>query len=187
MSLEVNSALMKISNEESQKSVALLDIPGALKLSAIYLPKLIKQYITPKETGLVVFVLDSSSIFKNASAVAKQFHDLLQLLVHRQSNEIHILVACNKSDSFTTMPAKSIQDKLTTELASLATDSSAQLRTVAASDDDEASNELLGFTSTDKFTFEKLEQYKGIAVTFLSGSALKGKTEDWGEWIRLNV
>ena len=187
MSLEVNSALMNLSNEESQKSIALLDIPGALKLSAIYLPKLIKQYIRPKATGLVVFVLDSSSIFKNASAVAKQFHDLLQLLVHQQSNEIHILVACNKSDSFTTMPAKSIQVKLAAELASLATDSSTQLRTMAAGDDDEVSNEFLGFTSTDKFTFEKLDQYKGINVTFLCGSALKGKIQDWEDWIRQNV
>lgn len=157
----------------------MVDTPGHAKLRHIAMAELDK----PKVRGLV-FVVDSAD---DMTKVAEYLHDVLLALQKRAGKEkISLLIACNKNDLFTALPATRIKAMLEKEITRIRESRAKGLRDsgVAGVDavDADDENEWLGEGGKGEFKMEMMEEV-GVDVTFKGGSVGKGDCAHWRQWL----
>ncbi|KAK9473816.1 signal recognition particle receptor beta subunit-domain-containing protein [Dipodascopsis tothii] len=146
--------------------------------------------LQPAESLLgVVFVVDASAMARPeaAHAAAQYLYDILALTERRRGGA-SVLVAANKAELFTAVPAKRLRSLLEDEITKIARTKARAVSGVersalgAAADDDDAPALWAGAPGAP-FRFEVLES----EVTALSGSVETGKIEPWVRWMEERV
>jgi len=134
------------------------------------------------DTRGVVFVVDASA--QEWSDTAEYLYGVLlrlQLLQDAPGNKrevIPVLVACNKSDLFTALPAGRIRSVLEGEVEKVREGRS---KGIVGVGEEEEEVEVLG--GVGRFTFESLEEL-GVKVVFKGASTSKdGWRVPLGEWV----
>jgi len=160
----------------------MVDTPGHAKLRHIAMGELNKP-TTSKVKGLI-FVVDSAD---EMAKVAEYLHDVLLALQKRAGKEkIRLLIACNKNDLFTALPATRIKAMLEKEITRIRESRAKGLRDSGVSGvdavdvDDE--NEWLGEGGDGEFKMEMMEEV-GVDVTVKGGSVDKGDCAHWRQWL----
>lgn len=175
----------------------LIDTPGHGKLRL----EQALNFITRPGTGLrgVIFMLDSAAIESSDSPVSKDtaqyLHDVLLVLQKRpklvkkaKAEDVKVLIAANKQDLFTALPANAIRRRLQDEIERVRSSKRRGVTAVDAKDDDvEDEDATLGGGGEGVFTFEMLEEEFGIVVDVVGG-AVKGDEDGtgvrkWEEWL----
>lgn len=172
----------------------MIDTPGHGKLR---LEQGLSHLQDPAIRG-VIFVVDSSVLDATDAAplrdTASYLHDVLLALQQRitgkgtstAKSEIPVLVAANKQDLFTSLPAGAVKDRLQTEIERVRSSRSKGLSTVGkeTSTDEE---EVLGGGGEEKFSFKLMKDEYEIEVEVVGG-AVRGDipskgVRKWEEWI----
>lgn len=148
----------------------------------------------------VIFVVDSSVMDSSDSSASRDaaayLHDTLLALQRRTTGKgsvkgkapIPLLIAANKQDLFTSLPAGAVSQRLQSEIERVRVSRAKGLSAVGQdADADEDDDDVLGGGGEDQFTFKLLEDEYGIKVDIIGGSvkgqeAGKGVTR-WEEWI----
>ncbi|KAF8476110.1 signal recognition particle receptor beta subunit-domain-containing protein [Kalaharituber pfeilii] len=158
-----------------------MDTPGHAKLRHIAYEELKRPGNNIK--GLI-FVLDSAEEMAKA---AEYLHDvLLALQKAGGKKKMRLLVACNKNDLFTALPASRIKTLLEKEITKTRESRSKGLMDsgVTSTDgvgaDDE--NEWLGEGGEGEFKMEVMEEV-GVEVSLKGGSVETGECEYWRQWV----
>ncbi|CCH58827.1 hypothetical protein TBLA_0A10490 [Henningerozyma blattae CBS 6284] len=183
----------KLSN--SNNSFTLIDYPGHIKLHY----KLLNNLKNFKNLKGLIFLVDSTIDPKNLTDTAQFLYDILVITENTKyfNNGVDILLACNKSELFTSRPVKKILETLEFEIdkiikrqksslgsASTVLASGIQRKGRSNEDDDENNdgtdsplfNAVIG---SQGFKFSALEGTFDV----LDGSVQKNKTSKWEEWI----
>jgi signal recognition particle receptor subunit beta len=178
----------------------LLDTPGHGKLrsTAALTPSTISD---PNLYG-VIFQVDASALDSAAylTDVATYLHDTLLALLKRRKSKtlkkdartrnIPVLIAANKQDLFTALPAGSVREKIEAEIQRIRESKRRGVVGVDAREDDvgDEDEEVLG-GSDQKFSFKALDDEEGadLRVEVIGGSvggdeAGKG-VKSWELWI----
>ncbi|CCC70722.1 hypothetical protein NCAS_0F02380 [Naumovozyma castellii] len=184
MSQEVS----KVENVDDEFN--LFDFPGHFKLRY----KLFDQLKNLKKVSGVVFVVDSTVDPKELTKTAEFLLDVILVTESRKEDEIDILIACNKSELFSSRPPLKIKEALEREIDKIIVRKKKSLSDVkgkASSNDDDdeemmndndngASLEILNeLGSTKAFKFSLLDG----SVEAISGSVSKKNIDGWNQWI----
>lgn len=171
----------------------MIDTPGHGKLR---LEESLAHLQNPTLRG-IIFVVDASILDSADTAAlrdtASYLHDVLLALqlrvtgkgTSKAKSEVPVLVAANKQDLFTALPAGAVRDRLQTEIERVRNSKAKGLTTVGkeGSEDDE---EVLGGGGEEKFSFKMMQEYQ-VEVDVLGGAARSeeaGKgVRKWEEWI----
>ncbi len=131
---------------------------------------------------------------------AEYLHDLLLLLQTRSTKakssrapqELPILIAANKLDLFTALPAVLVKTSLESEITKIRTsrdkglfDSGVDMNEMDAGEE----KDWLGGSSDGKFEFSQLEEFN-VPVTILGGNVVgpnRPDVEKWWDWIGSNL
>ncbi|BFZ59369.1 hypothetical protein YB2330_000377 [Saitoella coloradoensis] len=161
----------------ADRTARLVDLPGHPKLAHLFEAELALN--TPK--GLV-FVIDSAALARPDAirAVAEQLYALFVRL-QKVKTAVPVLIACNKSDLFTALPAPRVKTLLEAEIEKIRKIRSAEIS--LAEGEDEEDKELLGWEGED-FKFGMLE---GTEVEVVSGSVDKNEVQAWKDWMAERV
>ncbi|ODQ54516.1 P-loop containing nucleoside triphosphate hydrolase protein [Saitoella complicata NRRL Y-17804] len=161
----------------ADRTARLVDLPGHPKLAHLFEAELALN--TPK--GLV-FVIDSAALARPDAirAVAEQLYALLVRL-QKVKTAVPVLIACNKSDLFTALPAPRVKTLLEAEIEKIRKARSAEISLAEGEDDED--KELLGWEGED-FKFAMLE---GMEVDVVSGSVDKNDVQAWKDWMAERV
>lgn len=172
----------------------LSDTPGHGKL------RLNAAFTALKDPSLkgVIFLVDSAA-FESGSAVARDtaayLHDVLLHLQGRKKGKskakqgnMPFIIAANKQDLFTALPAGSVKERLQTEIESVRHSKSRGVANIQGGSTSEEEEEVLGGAGEERFTFKLLEDEEyGIDVEVAGGSVREeeaGKgVRRWEEWI----
>ncbi|CAK4030809.1 related to SRP102-signal recognition particle receptor, beta chain [Lecanosticta acicola] len=192
-------------SSRSQPKFHLVDTPGHGKLrhhasTAVYSRTAIRG---------ILFVVDSAAVSSptGLTETAEYLHDILLLLQKRHTQgktskgpaSIPVLVAANKQDVFTSLPAGLVKSKLEEDIGRIrATRSRGLLDSGVAMDDgggvrggDEEQN-WLGEYGSKEFRFGQMEEH-GIDVRVVGGNVKgesdgeAGKVDEWWSWIGENL
>ncbi len=172
----------------------MIDTPGHGKLRS---EQALPRIGDPTIRG-IIFVVDSSVLDASDVSVlrdtASYLHDVLLTLQRRVTGkgtskaktDISVLIAANKQDLFTALPAGAVKDRLQTEIERVRSSRSKGLSSVGqeVSEDEE---EVLGGGGEEKFNFKLMEAEYRINVEVVGG-AVKGEeagkgVRNWEEWI----
>jgi len=177
-----------------QKKFILIDTPGHGKLRHYALENLIK----PQNLKGIIFVIDAASISPGTAGLreaAEFLHDVLLTLqiraastkTSRAPSEIPVLVAANKLDLFTALPATLVKSALEKEITSVRTsrskgllDSGIAMNGADSGDD----KNWLGDGGEGTFEFSQLEE-ANITVTVIGGNVIGNGADiiKWWDWI----
>lgn len=173
----------------THKKFLLVDTPGHGKLRNFSMAD-----VTARE-GLrgVVFVVDAAALDENLPATADYLYDVLLALQKRMGvgktsrapHAVPVLLAANKADLFTALPAALVKSNLEAELARVRSHRSKGLLDSGAGADDGDNDEndaWLGEYGSEKFAFSQMREFD-IEVDIVSGTVLEGKVDKWWEWI----
>ena len=149
-------------------------------------------------------MVDSAAVSSSAdlTSTAEYLHDVLLLLQrnHTQgktskTQAIPVLIAANKQDVFTSLPAGIVKSKLEEELTKIRTARSRGLMDsgIAMEDDaggDEEGN-WLGEYGSKEFRFQQIEEH-GVEVQVIGGNVKgdgneNGKVNGWWDWVGENL
>jgi signal recognition particle receptor subunit beta len=153
----------------------------------------------------LVFVVDSAALSSPAglTEAAEYLHDILLLLQKRHTQgktskdpqSIPVLVAANKQDVFTSLPAGLVRSKLEEEIARVRqTKSKGLLDSGIGMEEDVSGDEesnWLGEYGSKEFRFAQMEEH-GVDVTVVGGNIRgegdeKGVVDEWWSWIGENL
>lgn len=184
-----------------QPKFQLVDTPGHGKLRHHALSSLNSP--TSSLRGLL-FVVDSAAASSTAglTEAAEYLHDILLFLQKRHTQSktskgptsIPVLIAANKQDVFTSLPAGLVKTKLEQEIASVRQSRSKGVLDsgIAMEDDaggDEESN-WLGEYGAREFRFGQMEEY-GVDVSVVGGNVRDGESagnvDEWWAFIGKNL
>ncbi|KAK9425816.1 putative Signal recognition particle receptor subunit beta [Seiridium unicorne] len=177
----------------SHKKFLLLDTPGHGKLRNFSISK-----INDKDPLKgVVFVVDAAALDENLPATANYLFDVLLVLQKRMGvgktskapPAVHLLIAANKTDLFTALPASLVKSNLEAELGRIRKSRSKGLKDSGVGADelgDEDNEDWLGEYGSEKFAFSQMREFD-IEVDVVGGSVLEGKVDKWWEWISERV
>lgn len=162
------------------KRFLLLDTPGHGKLRHIALAKI----ASPTIRG-VVFVLDSS--LTDVRGTAEYLYDVLLALQKAAgvagAGQKRLLVACNKSDVFTALPAGKIQKLLEEEITKMRVSRAKGILDVEDDGEGDVEKEWLGEGGEGAFEFKAMEEV-GVEVEVRGGSVERGEWKDrLGSWV----
>ncbi|KAH8147890.1 uncharacterized protein LAJ45_07991 [Morchella importuna] len=167
-------------NDPSMKSYLkflLSDTPGHGKLRHLAL----SQISSPVIRG-VIFVLDSS--LTDVRGTAEYLYDVLLAMQKvasasgaTSSQPKRLLIACNKSDVFTALPAGKIQKLLEEEITKMRVSRSKGILDVEDDGEGNEEKEWLGEGGEGPFEFKAMEEV-GVEVEVKGGSVEK---KDWKE------
>ncbi|KAK3368506.1 signal recognition particle receptor beta subunit-domain-containing protein [Podospora didyma] len=208
------------SSGSNARKFLLVDTPGHAKLRRYALSHLtgtasLKSPSTasasfpdsaPKKTKLkaVVFVVDAGALLSDSEALpsaAEYLYDVLLSLQKRMAGgkgskapaSIPVLVAANKQDLFTAVPAALVKSNLEAELGRIRkTRSRGLLDSGVGADDDvsarEDGDDWLGEYGSEKFSFNQLMEFD-IEVDVVGGNVVgDGPGADkWWKWIAERV
>ncbi|KAI5853663.1 P-loop containing nucleoside triphosphate hydrolase protein [Durotheca rogersii] len=152
----------------------------------------------------VVFVVDAAALddgdeSPDGSApggladAAAYLYDLLLALQRRTAagrtsktpDAVHVLVAANKLDLFTALPAALVRARLEAELGHLRQTRSRGLLGSGVGADEVGAEEhdvWLGQYGSEKFAFGQMREFD-VEVDVVGGSVLDGKVDKWWDWI----
>lgn len=145
----------------------------------------------------VIFVVDSSVLDSSDSVASRDtavyLHDTLLALQRRATSKTKgktatpVLVAANKQDLFTALPAGAVKERLQAEIERVRVSKSKGLTTVGQEPDADGEDHVLGGGGEEVFTFKLMEDEYDIKVDVLGG-AVKGEeagkgVRRWEEWI----
>ena len=168
-----------------ENKVNLIDFPGHVKLHY----KLIDSLKNTEHIKGLIFVVDATTDPKKLTDTAEFLLDILSI-TEVSKEPIDILIACNKSESFTARPPNKIKEALEKEVSLAIERQKKSLSEVNqkadlgagaddATDDNENAGFLENFNGDTKFTFSMLEG----EVDATKGSVLKKDISNWEEWL----
>ena len=142
----------------------------------------------------MIFVVDAADLAPGSDGLrvaAEYLHDVLRLVVQRQrgrKSAWKVLVAANKLDLFTALPAGLVRTVLEAEMEQVRRGKERGLLDsggVGEGDTGGDRDEMLGDGGEGAFRFDQLES-DGVEVTVVGGSVLGnegGDVKKWWEWI----
>lgn len=169
----------------------LRDSQGISQLSSMADPKAKKG--APRG---VIFMVDAGTIMDETELrdTASYLHDVLLFLqkrlassrtsVFRKLPDIPVLVAANKQDLFTALPANSVKERLETEIEKIRQSKRKGLLSADVSAGDDEQDILGGDEGNERFTFKLLEEESGVRVTVVGGSVKSNNDADIGAGVR---
>ncbi|MCJ1405498.1 hypothetical protein MMC11_008726 [Xylographa trunciseda] len=176
------------------RRVLLIDTPGHGKLRHYALDNLIK----PQRLKGIIFVVDAANVTPDTTGLkeaAEYLHDILLTLqkrattakTSRASSEVPVLIAANKLDLFTALPATLIKSALEKEITSVRKSRSKGLLDsgIAMNDADSGDDkDWLGDGGEGTFEFSQLEEVN-ITVTVVGGNVIGAEPSitKWWDWI----
>lgn len=169
------------------------DTPGHPKLRSLALAGIAR----PDKTSYigVIYMLDSGDLSAQGR-ITDTVAYLYEILVAAQQRytrlsesssgslePLPVLIACNKSELFTALPANKISALLQSELGKMKeTKRKGLLNAGADAEDDENIDEILGDENSNNITWEGLREY-GVDISIHSGSIKKEDIGQWKSWI----
>jgi signal recognition particle receptor subunit beta len=180
--------------EKTRVAYNIIDTPGHGKLRD---EQALSHLKNPAIRG-IIFVVDSGALDSGDPAAlrdaAAYLHDvLLNLQRSKSSNNSSsgrsiatILVAANKQDLFTALPAGAVKDRLQNEIERVKQSRRKGLGTVGKDDIDD-DEDTLGGGGEDKFSFDVMQEEYGIVIDVVGGS-VKGQeagkgVRRWEDWV----
>ncbi|KAM3510715.1 hypothetical protein MY11210_005641 [Beauveria gryllotalpidicola] len=174
----------------------LVDTPGHGKLRNAALGRLRRA----DKLRAVVFVVDAAALGEHdvLAATAQYLHDALLVLQNKATTTakdrrgaVPVLVAANKTDLFTALPAAMVRANLEAEISRIRASRSKGLLDSGVGADELGAEEQdgwLGEYGADKFSFEQMQEF-GIDVDVLSGSvtAEEPDADKWWWWIAQRI
>ncbi|KAK4079772.1 hypothetical protein Trihar35433_877 [Trichoderma harzianum] len=173
----------------------LVDTPGHGKLRNVAMGKLART----EKTKAVVFLVDAAALGEQETLAptAAYLYDVLLFLQKKATSKgkdkasIPILIAANKMDLFTALPATMVKAHLETELTRIRASRSKGLLDSGVGIDDVGSEEQdgwLGEYGSEKFTFQQMGEFD-IDVEVLAGSVLTEEpgADKWWWWIAQRI
>lgn len=142
----------------------------------------------------MIFVVDAADLAPGSDglrAAAEYLHDVLRLVVQRlrgRKKEWKVLVAANKLDLFTALPAGLVRTALEAEMEQVRRGRERGLLDSGGVGEGDAGGDgdvWLGDGGEGSFRFEQLEG-DGVEVSVVGGSVLGnegGDVQKWWEWI----
>ena len=151
----------------------------------------------------IIYMLDAATLSGNEALrdAATYLHDALMVLqqrvykggsfVTRKVNHIPVLVAANKQDLFTALPAEAVKAKLEEEIERYRQSKRKGLLDASENPTGDDEPEVLGGDEGErKFSFKMLEEEVGVSVTVLGGAVKSDEGADpsagvrkWEEWV----
>ncbi|KAI4250436.1 MAG: hypothetical protein L6R40_000034 [Gallowayella cf. fulva] len=181
---------------EVTKRLLIQDTPGHGKLRHYAMDSIKK----PQNLQGIIFVVDAADLSSDAREGARQtaeyLHDVLLQLQKRATGtksskapkEMPVLIAANKLDLFTALPAPLVKSTLESEITKVRKSLSAGLLDsgVGIKDQDAAEDkDWLGEYGEGRFDFSQLEEFN-VQVKVLGGNVTGAEGSDvkqWWEWI----
>ncbi|KAH7064147.1 signal recognition particle receptor beta subunit-domain-containing protein [Paraphoma chrysanthemicola] len=182
---------------ERSRRFLLLDTPGHGKL---------RHYATaaladPKTIRAIIFVVDAAVLAEESglNEAASYLHDVLLALQKRYTNaktskgpkEIPVLIAANKMDLFTALPANLVKLQLEKGITQVRISRAKALRDAGAAlsggeDEVDEEKEWLGEGGEGAFEFSQMVEV-GTQVDVIGANVVNGKevgsVDGWWEWI----
>ncbi|KAM3505620.1 hypothetical protein MY10362_002832 [Beauveria mimosiformis] len=174
----------------------LVDTPGHGKLRNAALGKLRRA----DKLRAVVFVVDAAALGEHdvLAATAQYLHDALLVLqkkatttVRDRRGAVPVLVAANKMDLFTALPAAMVRANLEAEISRIRASRSKGLLDSGVGADELGAEEQdgwLGEYGADKFSFAQMHEF-GIDVDVLPGTVMAEEpdADKWWWWIAQRI
>lgn len=177
------------------KKFFLIDTPGHGKLRHHALSNIAET----KNLRGIIFVVDAANLSAGEEGVrqaAEYLHDTLLLLQKRLTSsktskgakEMSVLVAANKMDLFTALPATVVKNALEKEISKVRESRSKGLLDSGAGADDvevEEHDEWLGEMGSTQFRFDQMAECN-VSVEVVGGSATSkdgANAQKWWSWI----
>ena len=186
------------------KKVLLADTPGHGKLRH----HAFDSVISPQNLKGIIFVVDAADLSSDDSGTgneslrqaAEYLHDLLLLLQKRATNtkssrgpkELPVLIAANKLDLFTALPAPLVKTALESEITNVRSSRNKGLLDsgIGMNDTDIGEEkDWLGDGGEGKFQFSQMEEVN-VCVEVAGGNVLGSERPDvkqWWDWIGANL
>ncbi|AMD22735.1 HHL035Wp [Eremothecium sinecaudum] len=158
----------------------LMDFPGHTKLRHM-LYQALKESTNIK---FIILMVDSTSDPKNITDTAEILYEILKI-TERNPLGVDILIACNKSESFTSrLPVKfriALEQEIDTIIKTKKKNLSSLNHNLSAGveEEEEDDDDILPIHASNGFSFNLLEG----SVDAIEGSVLKNDIGKWGNWI----
>ncbi|KAI2615546.1 P-loop containing nucleoside triphosphate hydrolase protein [Hypoxylon sp. NC1633] len=176
----------------SHRKFLLVDTPGHGKLRNHAMTRIASGTLRG-----IVYVLDAASLDDYLADAAAYLHEVLLVLQKRTGagktsktpDAIHVLIAANKLDLFTALPASLVRSNLEAELGRIRQSRSKGLLDSGVGVDEVGSEEQdgwLGEYGSEKFTFNQMREFD-IEIDVVGGSVLEGKVDKWWDWISARI
>lgn len=188
-------------SNHAHKKFILVDTPGHGKLRYYATDALVK----PQNLKGIIFMVDAADIAggrgnESLRQTAEYLHDLLLLLQTRSTKfksskalaELPLLIAANKLDLFTALPAPLVKTSLEAEITNVRSsknkgllDSGIDMNEMDAGDE----KDWLGDGGDGKFEFTQMEEV-GVPITVIGGNVQGAEGPDvqkWWDWIGSNL
>ena len=192
-------------SNQAHKKFLLADTPGHGKLRHHAFDSIIK----PQNLRGIIFMVDAAEISMGGSNVtgneslrqaAEYLHDILLLLQKRSTNskttkapkELPVLVAANKLDLFTALPAPLVKTALESEISNVRSSRTKGLLDSGIGMNDQdigEEKEWLGDGGDGKFEFSQMDEVN-VSVSVAGGNVLGADGPDvnqWWDWIANNL
>jgi signal recognition particle receptor subunit beta len=180
--------------DQVHKKFLLIDTPGHGKLRHHAL----EHIANPQNLKGLIFLVDAAALSAGDEGLrqtADYLHDVLLLLQKMASNpktaktlkDISVLVAANKMDLFTALPAALAKNSLESEITKVRTSRSKGLLDsgIGIDDADEDKDDWLGEMGSSEFKFAQMEEFN-VTVEVSGGNVLGGdgpSVEKWWKWV----
>ena len=171
-----------------------MDTPGHGKLRY----HAVENVTNPQNLKGLIFLVDAATLSAREEGLrqtADYLHDILLLLQKRTGNakaakalkQIPVLIAANKMDLFTALPAALVKSSLELEITKVRVSRSKGLLDsgIGMEDADDEKDDWLGEMSSVDFKFSQLEEFD-VSVEVIGGNVLGGEgpsVEKWWKWI----
>jgi signal recognition particle receptor subunit beta len=154
----------------------------------------------PQNLKGVIFLVDAASLTTDDETLritSEYLYDILLLLqkrmadpkISKSTKEFNLLVAANKMDLFTALPAALVKSSLESELQKIRASRSKGILDsgIGISDDADVdeNNDWLGEVGSKEFKFSQMQEF-GISVEVRGGSVIgapEPEVEKWWNWI----
>jgi len=172
------------------KKFLLIDTPGHGKLRHHAL----ENITNPQNLKGIIFLVDANTLSAGDEGLrdaADYLHEVLLLLQKRTTSaksakaikEMPVLVAGNKMDLFTALPAPLIKTTLEREITKIRVSRSKGL--LDSGETEEEKDEWLGEFGSDEFRFSQMEEFD-VTLEVAGGNVLGekgGSVDSWWKWI----
>jgi len=183
---------------KQEKPLQLIDTPGHGKLRHYA-----REYLQDPPPGLkgIIFVIDAANVSSDSSSSANEtlqdaaeyLHDILLLLQKRYTSaktskgpkELPVLIAANKLDLFTALPAPLLKGKLEQEISRVRDARAKGLMAAGMGEEGSEERDWLGEGGESKFEFRMMEEVN-CPVKVVGGNVLGAEGSDvdgWWGWI----
>jgi len=176
------------------KKFFLVDTPGHGKLRH----HAIDNVTNPQNLKGVIFLVDSATLSAGDEGLrqtADYLHDILLLLQKRKTvvkgsqhaGQLSVLVAANKMDLFTALPAALVKNTLESEITKVRVSRSKGLLDsgIGMGDADDDNDDWLGEMGSTDFKFAQLEEFD-VNIEVIGGNVVGSdgpSVDKWWKWI----